>query len=43
MKKKIIVLVLGILSLAAGISLYFASTFSKMSDLEVFDIEENDF
>jgi hypothetical protein len=43
MKKKTIVLILGIISTLIGISLYFASTLSKLSDLNIFDIEDEDF
>jgi len=43
MRKKIIILALAIISLGVGVGLFFASTFSKISDLDIFDIEENDF
>jgi len=42
MKKKIIVLILAILSACVAISLFFASKLSKLSDLDLFDIENDD-
>jgi hypothetical protein len=42
MKKKSIVLILTGISALIGISLYFASRLSKLSDLGIFDIEEDD-
>jgi len=43
MKKKIIILTLSIISALVAISLFFASRLSQLSDLELFDIEEDDF
>ena len=43
MRKKTIVLILAIISTLVVISLYFASTLSKLSDLNIFDIEDEDF
>jgi hypothetical protein len=43
MKKKIIILILSIISALVATSLFFASRFSQLSELELFDIEENDF
>jgi hypothetical protein len=42
MKKKTIILILTILSTCIGVSLFFASTFSKLSDLDLFDLEDDD-
>lgn len=42
MRKKTIVLILAVISMLVGVSLYFASTFSKISDLNIFDIEDED-
>ena len=43
MKKKIIILILAILSSLVAFSLFFASRFSKLSELDLFDIEDEDF
>ena len=43
MKKKITVLILSVISALVAISLFFASRLSQLSDLELFDIEEDDF
>jgi hypothetical protein len=43
MKKKIIILMLAVISSLIAFSLFFASRFSKLSELDLFDIEENDF
>jgi flagellar basal body-associated protein FliL len=42
MKKKIIILILSIISILVATSLFFASRLSQLSDLDLFDIEEND-
>jgi hypothetical protein len=42
MKKKIIILTLSFISALVAISLFFASRLSKLSDLDLFDIEEDD-
>ena len=43
MKKKIIILVLILISMGVSFSLFFASKLSKLSDLDLFDIEDEDF
>jgi hypothetical protein len=43
MKKKSIILILTGISALIGISLYFAARLSKLSDLDIFNIEEDDF
>jgi hypothetical protein len=43
MKKKIIILILAVISSAIAVSLFFASKMSKLSELDLFDIEEDDF
>lgn len=43
MKKKIIILTLAILSSLVAFGLFFASRFSKLSELDLFDIEDEDF
>ena len=43
MKKKIIVLILTLISASIVFSLFFASRMSKLSELDLFNIEENDF
>jgi hypothetical protein len=43
MKKKIIILILTLISASVAISLFFASKLSKLSDLDLFDIEDEDF
>jgi hypothetical protein len=43
MRKKTIILILAAISTLIGISLYFASSLSKLSDLNIFDIEDKDF
>jgi hypothetical protein len=42
MKNKITILALSIISILIAISLFFASKLSQLSDLELFDIEEDD-
>jgi hypothetical protein len=42
MKKKIIILILSTISILVAISLFFASRLSQLSDLDLFDIEENE-
>jgi len=42
MKKKIIILTLSTISALVAISLFFASRLSQLSDLDLFDIEEDD-
>ena len=42
MKKKIVILVLSIISIIIAINLFFASRLSQLSDLDLFDIEEDD-
>jgi hypothetical protein len=43
MKKKIIILILSAISILVAISLFFASRLSRLSDLDLFDIEKDDF
>jgi hypothetical protein len=43
MKKKIIILTLSTISALVAISLFFASRLSQLSELDLFDIEEDDF
>jgi cell division protein FtsB len=43
MKKKIIILILAIFSSLIAFSLFFASKISQLSDLDLFDIEDEDF
>jgi hypothetical protein len=43
MKKNIIVLILALISAIIGFSLFFASKLSKLSELDLFDIEDDDF
>ena len=43
MKKKIIILALAAISSVIAFSLFFASRMSKLSELHLFDIDENDF
>ncbi len=43
MKKKITILILSVISALVAFSLFFASRLSQLSDLELFDIEEDDF
>jgi hypothetical protein len=43
MKKKIIILILTLISASVAFSLFFASKLSKLSDLDLFDIEDEDF
>jgi hypothetical protein len=43
MKKKIIILILAVISSAIAVSLFFASKMSKLSELDLFDIEEDEF
>jgi hypothetical protein len=42
MKKKIIILILLAISFLVAINLFFASRLSQLSDLDLFDIEEDD-
>ena len=42
MKKKIIISILSIISILVAISLFFASRLRQLSDLDLFDIEEDD-
>ena len=42
MKKKIIILILSAISILVAVNLFFASRLSQLSDLDLFDIEEND-
>jgi len=42
MKKKIIILTLSFISALVAISLFFASRLNQLSDLDLFDIEEDD-
>jgi len=42
MKKKIIIFILSVISVLVAISLFFASRLSQLSDLDLFDIEEDD-
>jgi len=42
MKKKIVILTLSTISALVAISLFFASRLSQLSDLDLFDIEEDD-
>ena len=41
MKKKIVILILSTISVFVAISLFFASKLSQLSDLDLFDIEED--
>ena len=43
MKKRIIILVVAGISMLVAYSLFFASNLSKLADLDVFDIEDDDF
>jgi hypothetical protein len=43
MKKKMIILILAVISSIVAFSLFFASRMSKLSELDLFDIEEDDF
>jgi hypothetical protein len=43
MKKKIIILTLAAISSIIAFSLFFASRMSKLSELDLFDIEQDDF
>ena len=43
MKKKIIILILTLISASIALSLFFASRLSELSDLDLFDIEDEDF
>jgi hypothetical protein len=42
MKKKIIILILSAISIFIAINLFFVSRLSQLSDLDLFDIEEDD-
>ena len=41
MKKKIIILILSVISVLVAVNLFFASRLSQLSDLDLFDIEED--
>ena len=41
MKKKIVILILSAISVLVAVNLFFASRLSKLSDLDLFDIEED--
>jgi len=43
MKKKITILILAIISSIIAFSLFFASRMSRLSELDLFNIEEDDF
>jgi maltodextrin utilization protein YvdJ len=43
MKKKIIIIILTLISAGIALFLFFASKLSKLSDLNLFDIEDEDF
>ncbi len=43
MKKRIIILILTLISATVAFSLFFASRLSSLSDLDLFDIEDEDF
>ena len=43
MKKKIIILTLAVISSGIAFSLFFASRMSKLSEIDLFDIEDEDF
>jgi hypothetical protein len=43
MKKRIIILFLALISGTIALSLFFASSLSKLSELDLFDIEDEDF
>ena len=43
MKKKIIILSLALISTMIAFSLFFASRLSKISELDLFDIEDENF
>ena len=43
MKKKIIILSLALISTTIAFSLFFVSKLSKLSELDLFDIEDEDF
>jgi hypothetical protein len=43
MKKKIAILILAVISSIIAFSLFFASRMSKLSELDLFDIDEDDF
>jgi hypothetical protein len=43
MKKNIIILILAVISSLVAFSLFFASKLSNLSDLDLFDIEDEDF
>jgi hypothetical protein len=42
MKKKVVILILSVISIIIAINLFFASRLSQLSDLDLFDIEEDD-
>ena len=42
MKKKVVILILSAISIFIAINLFFASRLSQLSDLDLFDIEEDD-
>jgi hypothetical protein len=43
MKKRMVILSLALISTIIAFSLFFASRLSKLSDLDLFDIEDEDF
>lgn len=43
MKKRIIILILTLISATVAFSLFFASRLSSLSELDLFDIEDEDF
>jgi hypothetical protein len=43
MKKRITILILAAISSLIAFSLFFASRMSKLSEIDLFDIEEDDF
>ena len=43
MRKKIIILILTLISATIAFSLFFASRLSSLSELDLFDIEDEDF
>jgi hypothetical protein len=43
MKKRVIILVVAGISMLVAFSLFFASKLSNLADLDLFDIEDDDF
>ena len=41
MKKKIVILILSAISVLVAVNLFFASRLNELSDLDLFDIEED--